>query len=496
MVWPRRSFLFAALVAADLPKSLSGQERMSKMKIRISLDGDRFLARESILLQLSLENTSGAMVEIPDPEDLRNPQFAYAIRGPAYAQGLLFKPRITLADPNSPSLIQMRPGEKLQAQLPLNLMFGFPQPGRYSVAAYFNWSGQQESIGSVDFHVETGGLKSARIMADDGFQRTVMQRVLALVGDPPRLYQFLFQEQRPVEISLTEMIRAAPAPPNAQHVVAPWTNFNRSDVLFARFGWQAPGALGIESGVPRESIRAALALETTVIAPALTTENGATTVFTYSHTGLGRWEFPAPSKSGPAPEARTRWTIEPASPIHAAAAALGPRPANQAYALTISAGPTGALATLYDGDGKIHQTAVPIEGARLLPNSQPTLWVGEQGAVNAAILFGAPDMPRYVFVAEINWNDGEPKVARREPVELPRGSRASTVAFSVTPKRPPRISWAILLDDESIVSHRSPNTPLHPRRAPLMPLQLLVMDSATYLLVADPVDFLGLDVLA
>ena len=57
------------------------------------------------------------------------------------------------------------------------------------------------------------------------------------------------------------------------------------------------------------------------------------------------------------------------------------------------------------------------------------------------------------------------------------------------------MNWAILLEGQSVLNNLSPSVARQPNRKPLMPLQLLGMSSSTYLLVADPVDFVGFEML-
>ena len=53
----------------------------------------------------------------------------------------------------------MRPGDKLEGQLPLNIMFNFTQPGNYTLTARYEWGGQRESFGPIPFVIETGALE-------------------------------------------------------------------------------------------------------------------------------------------------------------------------------------------------------------------------------------------------------------------------------------------------------------------------------------------------
>jgi len=463
------------------------------MKIGMSLDGDRFLARESILLQVSLENASGGPVDVPNPEDLRNPQYRYRVQGPAYPHGHVFEPRVKLPDPNSPGLLKMGPGEQLQAQLPLNVMFSFKQPGTYALTAQYEWGGQRQSFGPISFVIEAGTLKSARVMADFGFQKPNLQRVLGLVGHSPRLYQFLFHEPRAAEIAMLEMMRGSAAPADAAQALAPCTNFNRADVFFARFGWQSPAAVGLESVPEGGSAKAALAGGAAPVTPALMTEDGDAAVFTHTGSSVSLVRFPMPRK-GAAPDGHVQWTVQAPGEIRAAAAALGPQPRNELYALTVSAKQSGAQATVFEGEKGNHRT-VDVDG-RILPDSEPALWVDERGTVNAAVLLAEDEARRRVFLAELVWEggNGHGKVTRHPAAEIPGNFRAAAVTYSVAPGRPPRLAWLVLLEDWRVVTNLSGEA-YRTARTPLVPLQMLAMSGTTYLLVADPEDYVGFDVL-
>lgn len=101
------------------------------------------------------------------------------------------------------------------------------------------------------------------------------------------------------------------------------------------------------------------------------------------------------------------------------------------------------------------------------------------------------------LIDKCGWDgaNGSPKVERQSVFQSPQASRASVVAFSVTPQRPPRSNWVILLEEGSVLTNLSPAAPYRTHRTPLLPLQLLGMSNATYLLVADPVNLLGFEML-
>src|ERR1700722_9601682 len=103
----------ATALAVSYGSAAWSQERNSKVKLHVSVDGETFLAGETILLKIEFENTTGALQDFPDPEDLRNPQFSYMVSGPDSPNGIPFKAKIALPDPNSPALIKVAPHEKL-----------------------------------------------------------------------------------------------------------------------------------------------------------------------------------------------------------------------------------------------------------------------------------------------------------------------------------------------------------------------------------------------
>jgi hypothetical protein len=123
--------------------------------------------------------------------------------------------------------------------------------------------------------------------------------------------------------------------------------------------------------------------------------------------------------------------------------------------------------------------------------------VDHQGVARAGILFAEDNGFRRVFLSKVTWhsNNGTPEVDRQPALSLPSASRASVVAFTVTPDRPPRANWVILLEDGFVLTSVSPAAPYRTTRTPLLPLQLLGMSPMTYLLVADAVDFVGFEML-
>ena len=166
---------------------------------------------------------------------------------------------------------------------------------------------------------------------------------------------------------MTEMMRAAIVPPDAQRAIAPWTNFDRSDVSFARFGWETPGAMGFEPAPAGKSGRLALPGDATVVAPPLMTKDGTVTVFTYTPSHLTMLRVPMPAKGGSAPVANVQWTGAFAGAPFARrrTAALGPQPRrNLACMITVSPTATGAAVTLFEDNGNGQGRVAEAKSAR------------------------------------------------------------------------------------------------------------------------------------
>ncbi len=491
-----RAFARIAVIALLALSPAVGERNSKKMKISISLGGDRFIARESMVLTVVVTNTGSSAIEIPDPGDGRNTQPEYAIQGPSYPQGhkIVFGRPLKPGQPSpEPVLVKLAPGEEHESELPLEMAVKFPEPGKHTLVAKLSWAGASAVSAPVSFMIEAPVLHAARIMADDGFQRPGMQRVLALAGQPPKLYQFMFREQRPGigEIRFAKMVPAAVPPPEATDVIAPWTNFDRSDVFYFRTGWRTPAAVGMETDTPVQRATAAIEAGSEVIHPALMAKDGAASVLVRTAKEILLIQLPLPAEEKAPPPSQTIWKANLEHPAIAACAAVAPAPLNKPFALTVGQGMGNVAVTLFES-GASKGKHVEIPAATLPPDSQPALWIDSSAQAHAAILVADPDAPRNLSLVLIDWMTAEPeaKVTRKSVSRLPRDAKSSVAAFSVSDRRPPRLDWVVLLDDGSLVSSKSPGSVQRFPSAPVRPLQLLSMSQAMYLLTTDAVDIL------
>jgi len=495
------SVLLAFAAASVLGTAGLIQKGDPGVNIHLSLEGDRFLAQETIILKVEIENRTGALQDMPDAEDLRNPQYSYHVTGPTFPHGVDFKPRISLPDPNSPTIVKVAPGEHLLVQLPLQKMFHLEKPGRYTLTAKYAWRGQVDVFPPIQFAIEEGTVQSARVMADDGFQESSLQRVLALAGSPPRLYQFLFQQSRPMagEITLVEMMRASGANPDAREVVEPWANFNRQSVDFARFGWESKNAVGLETGTPGETVRADVPAGANVVHPALLQESGLTTLFVNDQDNFSMIEFPMVHAAATPPVARTVWSAKlPRSGARYLRSAIGPGAKGKLYALAVSQTENGrAEISLFDGSARRSTSVTMADGAWLLPASEPAMWVDAKGNAHAAMLVGDDDSRERISLVKVDWSNGKPVTQRQAAFSVTAPVQASVVTYSVAhngsedSKRP---HWfALLSDGMSVNSFELGATPRRTTANPMTPLQLLAMGNTVYLVVHRETDLLGFE---
>ncbi len=130
-----------------------------------------------------------------------------------------------------------------------------------------------------------------------------------------------------------------------------------------------------------------------------------------------------------------------------------------------------------------------IPEASPLPSTDPAIRVDRDGIAHVAVLFRRE--PRRLGLAEVVYPpDGSPAgdLSLRELGTLPAEPvRAGAVAFSVVPEtegRPVRREWLLLLEDGAVIRGRSA-APTRLQAPPALPLELLPLSQATYVLTVE-----------
>lgn len=482
------------------------------MNLEIRFAQDRFIVGETIVLYVRLTNTGSAPAEVPDPAAPGNGQPLYTVKGPSYPEGHSFRlgQRRLPGVPLPQELVTIAPGETFEAEVQLDVLVKFPELGEHTISARFDDDKMPAPLaaGPIPLIVEKPDIRSARIMADDGFQKSTLQRVLALVGKPGNLYQFMYREQRPeigeIKASGAARAYAPPVPATADSVFPPWANFDRSQVFFFRFGWAGPTAAAVESTPdPGTSTRVDLAPGEREVQPPLLTRDGSADAFVVSASSIRLVRFPLLQEGEKAKPVQEVWKANlPSKGAPVATAALGPEPQSVRYAMAAgpdSKDPDTAILALFDSSSSTGEPKiVEVPGAVFLPGYEPTLWLDAEGAPHSAALAADPKEKYRLSLIRVAWNPPAPAegpaitrtpaVASEDP---PPVAGVVTHAIAAGAKgTPARVDWVVLLEDGRLLSNSSPAMPQSMAGKPVLPLQLLSMQYAKYLLTHDEVEVL------
>jgi hypothetical protein len=470
------------------------------VEIRLELEQQRFIAKESMVLHIHIRNTGQAPIEVPNPENNRNTQPVYTVTGPSYPEGHKFHFRgVVLGNPNPPTepelggTVRLARGQTHDAALPLEQLVRFPKPGAHTISASVEIEGRSTTSAPVPFEIEAAVIRSMEILADDGMQTSNPIRILCLVGAPPhqRLYQAVFREERPDlgEVYLAKLVYVAPAPAEATEVFGPWTNHDRLDSLLNRFGWQGGARVGVEGlgGAPGLAFR--FSEKPLLVRPALMPESGDLDVMALVGGGrsLQMLRFPA---SPQARAARVVWTRQLDVASVGSRAALGTRTAGERRAAVLVApeqNDDSRMILVESGaEGEPSLRIVHLPGAAPLPDCEPGISFLPDGTILTSALFSEKGQAREAFVVDVHWpaGSGEGTVAREKFKRLSAMPRSAAVTYSVAGGQPRR-DWIVLLVNGTIVFSGTPTRPRGLSETPSLPLKLLGMSRMTYLLTLD-----------
>jgi hypothetical protein len=185
-----------------------------------------------------------------------------------------------------------------------------------------------------------------------------------------------------------------------------------------------------------------------------------------------------------------------------AVAALGPEPLSVRYALAAGQDrkdPDAAVLALFDTAGAGEPKTVEVPGAVFLPGFEPTLWFDAEGNPHSAALASDPKEKHRVSLIRVAWNPTAPAegpvvtrtpaVASEDPPPV-AGTVTHSIAAGAKGAASVRVDWVVLLEDGRLLSNSSPSMPQTMAGKPVLPLQLLSMQYAKYLLTHDEVEVL------
>jgi hypothetical protein len=339
----------------------------------------------------------------------------------------------------------------------------------------------------VTFRIEKPVFRSFQALAADGLQPSYPIRVYCLVGERPnpQLYVAAFNESRPDlgEISLTSLSRIAAANSQADTVFGAWTNYEGMGTPAPGAGWQAGAALGLGIFGSRNSPSIALPAVPRLVRPALGNISGGLDVFALLNRGsqLSLVHFPA--EGSPA----VAWSQTLPSPAIAARASIAPESqGGKRFVALVTGGNSGAGLTLVSDATGSKPTYRNLSLRELFPleSSEPAIYVGPDGTVHISALLAASPAARTLKVVDVAWPlAGEPLVEVGKPILLPARFRGAMAAYSVAGSR--RREWAVLLENEQVMTGKAPGIARKMTGQPVVPLELLPMSAFTYLLTID-----------
>jgi hypothetical protein len=290
------------------------------------------------------------------------------------------------------------------------------------------------------------------------------------------------------------IMQTIPADPRARGVSGSWTSgFDRSSLLFARFGWRGEnGLLGVDEFESQVIVQPSG--KSATVRPTYLTEAGDLIWMTVADREVSLWRVPRKEAGEPVRLWSTELPFPPSiSRFSYHADASGDQGAGLFAAETTDAeAPPAVEAVLVNLDGQIIDT-LKVSKAKLIPQSEAALLVNAIGDVRAALLVADPEDPRKLRVAEwVRPHDteaGKIVAAQEKPVfEVPEDPVGSAAIYGPPLLSNPRRDWVVVLENGSVVTNRDPGNPRELEGQAVFPLQLLPRPQMTYLLMTHPAE--------
>jgi len=468
------------------------------MVLELKLSKSKFILRESIKVEVVLRNTGASAADVAVVADNRNTALRYTLAGPSFEEPFAFSyggPKV-FRIPGDPAKETLGPGAELSTPITVQQYHKGWKTGKHTLRAEM---GEVKS-NTVEFEVLEPEVLSAEVLVDQAPSPTTFMRVLFLAnagkGGPAGIYQAFFPEVQP-DVELTpegNIMQTIPADPRARQVAGSWTSgFDRSSLLFARFGWRGEnGLLGVDEFESQVTVQASG--KSATVRPSYLTEAGDLIWMTLADREVSLWRVPRKEAGEPV----QLWTLElpfqPSVSRFAYQAAEGGKAAGLFAAETLDGEEQVPCveAVLVNLDGQIIDT-LKASKAKMIPQSEAGLWVSAKGDVRALLLLADPEDPRKLRVAEwVRPHDTEPEktvAAQEKPAfEVPEDPIASAAIYGPPLLSNPRRDWVVVLENGFLVTNRDPGNPRELEGQAVLPLQLLPRPQMTYLLMTHPAE--------
>ncbi len=495
--------LCSVLLPAGISGPQSDRNRGSRVEIKLKFDKAKFLIAEDINLTVSLTNHRSEPVEIPTPFHSDNWQPVYTVTGPGISRTFSFR-SIALKDTRTepegiePVLVKLAPGQTLEDQVPLQSWLHLAEPGEYTIVAKLDWKGISVQSEPVGFALVKAVPVSLSVGVDVNVARTMGEWVEWLVpsGTGRQVYTALFQRAH-VGVSGYEPFSVtglAMAGATATDMLSPWTNYNRQEELTKWRAWrEGAELLALANGFSTPQRLDLGVTPRALVRPALMTSDGLLDVFALSGSGseLLLARFPAPNWSGEPDPPRIMWRTPLPKGVVAARCALGSQAAGNPKRVVVVSqdGSELVLSHLDTGEGS-HPGAwasVKVPGFAM-PNTEPGVRIDDQGVTHVAVVFEVDRARRELGIVDASFAAGG-GIMRAPDIKLigtlESAPKASVASYTIAAGAAIRRDWAVLEENGLVLHSQGSGRLLRPRNTLAIPLEMVCLTSASYLLSTD-----------
>ncbi len=483
------------------------------MRIQLKLPKAQLVTSEDLDVRVRLSNESATPLEFPDPFRHADQSLTYTVTGPEYPKGHGVNHRAVierqLAQPGGeldPPRVRLSSGQSLESVVPLQEWLPIRQPGHYQLTARLQATGIDALSTPVEFEVVTGrpGSVSAGVMLGGGPYSGVGTVWLQQLEGRTLLMQAVFVDEtdedgQGVTRRASKVLGAVE--PGASDALAPWTNDAPGGEAVSWVLWRQGASILALAPPATTTAPFRFDLEAPpemLVRPPLETHAGALFVPVVGAGGrdlrLLRFQSSMDATQvTPGKEvARVRL---PSVPL-AARATLQPAAVGNGISIVLVSEAEGGLDIQHvraTGAGRLGRVASTfLRGLRVLPESEPGIWIDEAGFVHAALVAASLKNLRKPMLAEIRFRaDGRLAAPpRMTPLpELPMDARAAVARHCHHPhsERAGEVRWAILLEDGRLMHTGQRGPPSSPKHPVTGPLELFEMLQGTFILATDPV---------
>lgn len=464
-----------------------GKNNVMELELRIAKS--QYIIRESLRVEVVFRNPGPNPVSVPSLADNRNRAMAYHLTGPSVKDELVFQyARTSNRLPGPPAQISIAAGKELSKALQIDQYVPHWKPGQHQLFATLETPGGILRSKAVTFEIVEPTVRSAAVVHDMAAGSTDRMRAifLAETGSKLRLFQAAFTESRPgleteAEAHYSEVMELAP---DTSAVASLWADFNRGGLLLSpRYVWvNRSGTAGVQE-FQSEPVRFDLSGDS-LLRPGLMTNDGSALLAGIHGREVRLRRIP---KQGGTPAVSWQATL----PLTIESGRVWITGNGKVTVLLAGEDSRDVRLFLVQDGAMIAQTTV--EGAKLLPQSEPGLSIAPDGTVRASILVAQPDVRREVAIVDWMPSGGAAGLKRQAAATLRQDPKAAGVVYAYAAAGEPRRDWVIHYGDNIIVTRGSPARPRMLSGTPMVPLQLLPRAGMSFLLLRNPAEVLAME---